>query len=327
MCSYPLLEHAAVDLSKVDDILSQAVALGRPLVRTNAFIVGGTHPGATHHADGSVRDAGLVALDRLVERARAHGVQLVLTTMNNWPDYGGAQAVVDAVCGPTHDKDLFWTDPNAIACHQNFITTLVTRTNTVTGQDYATDSTIYAWELCNEARCKRPWWARNDVLAEWARTMVTTIRDLGTKQPIAWGGSGHRNKYGEDLATIVTDGGVDIATLHLYPHHTHPELNKIDNTQRRTNAAIAAGISVIDDRAALATRLGVPLLIEELGWVQGNTTDDAERAAVMSGWLAHAQSLGVSTLPWMIGESGRPDYDGLLIDAERTPMTWSILRA
>src|SRR5690606_40632590 len=52
--SYPLLQHAGEGrLSAVEDILAQAQALGRPVVRTPAFMDGGDHPARIRDSDGS----------------------------------------------------------------------------------------------------------------------------------------------------------------------------------------------------------------------------------------------------------------------------------
>jgi hypothetical protein len=78
------------------------------------------------------------------------------------------------------------------------------------------------------------------------------------------------------------------------------------------------GAEVLYDRIALARRHSMPLLVEELGYrppEQLSQQDrDAERASVLRRLLAIAHAHGVATLPWMIGEEGRPDYDGYLIE-------------
>jgi hypothetical protein len=51
--SYPLLQHAGeARWDAIDDVFEQARALGRPLVRTNAFMDGGSHPARLGNDDG-----------------------------------------------------------------------------------------------------------------------------------------------------------------------------------------------------------------------------------------------------------------------------------
>jgi mannan endo-1,4-beta-mannosidase len=316
--SYPLLQHAGNERwDAVDDIFGQARALGRPFVRTNAFMDGGRNPARLRDEDGSLREAGLRVLDTLLARAGHAGVRLLLVLTNHWADSGGAPAVVAMVApGEGLAGDAFYRDPRAIAAQQAFVRGLATRTNHVTGGAYSHDPTIFAWELANEARSSEPRRGRGDPLVAWARAMVEPLRAAGVRQPVAWGGSGHRGKRGEDLDAIADDGAVDVLTLHLYPG-LHTAWSAALPNALRSVAARTLGAAVIHDRAALARRYGMPLLIEELnhpmpGRVQGRARD-RERAEVLRALLAIADEHGVATFPWMIGERGREDYDGHLV--------------
>jgi len=77
--SYPLLQHVGDGrLDAVEDILAQAVALGRPLIRTPAFMDAGKHPARIRGEGGALREQGLVALDRVLFMAAEQGVRLIL---------------------------------------------------------------------------------------------------------------------------------------------------------------------------------------------------------------------------------------------------------
>jgi len=172
--SYPLLEHAGNErMAEVHDIFDQAHALGRPLLRTNAFLDGTTNAARIRETDGTIREEGLVGLDRLLAAAAERDVRLVLALTNNWRDYGGAEAVLRMVA-PAEDlpKDAFWSDPRAVGAQQRYIETLVGRTNTINGRPYATDDTVFAWELVNEARCDHDALCDEDTLVEWARGVL-----------------------------------------------------------------------------------------------------------------------------------------------------------
>jgi mannan endo-1,4-beta-mannosidase len=314
--SYPLLQHVGNNrLDAVRDIFDQANDLGRPLVRTNAFIDGGDNPARVREDDGTIREQGLVALDKLVAEAGDNGVKLLLTLTNNWPDYGGAKAVVDMVAPDEGlPKDAFWSEPRALESQRVYIRTILGRANTITGRIYSKDPTIFGWELANEARCTEPAWCDEGTLVEWARDMAETLKQAGALQPIVWGGSGYVGKYGENLESIAEDGAVDILTLHLYPHETHPDLHNLP-TPERIQTAIEVGAETIRDRVDIAISYSMPLLLEEFGWLPPEAGDkDAERGTVERGWLAVAHDEGIASLPWMIGEQGRTDYDGFLIE-------------
>ncbi len=314
--SYPLLQHVGNgDLSSIRDILDQAKSLGRPIVRTNAFMDGGENPARIRDGDGTIREEGLEALDQVVAECEDAKVRLLLVLTNNWEDFGGAQAVVDAVSNPGESlpKDAFWSERRAVEAQLEYLERIVTRTNSITGSSYADDPTVFAWELANEARCDDKDWCDSETLTNWAREMSNELRGGGAVQPIFWGGAGYLGEHGEDLRNIGQGGGVDVLTLHLYLNHTHPDLYLLPKAQR-IHEAIQIGAAVIRDSVAVSREVGLPIVIEELGWVSPTASDrDVERAAIYEGWLAVAHDEGVATMPWMIGEEGREDYDGLLI--------------
>jgi hypothetical protein len=86
---------------------------------------------------------------------------------------------------------------------------------------------------------------------------------------------------------------------------------------RNPALAIAGGSAVLRERSHAVRDFGLPLLLEEVNWKPGpDGGGDAERATVLGAWLQEAERLGMGTLPWMIGERGRVDYDGYLIRPE-----------
>ncbi|HUT76078.1 MAG TPA: cellulase family glycosylhydrolase, partial [Polyangia bacterium] len=324
--SYPLLQHVGNgELEAVRDILGQAGSLGRRFLRTNAFMDGGDNPARIRDDDGTIREEGLAALDLVVAEAAGADVRLLLLLTNNWEDFGGAQAVVNAAApGEGLPKDAFWSEPRAVAAQLDYVRTIALRTNTVSGRPYAADPSILGWELANEARCDDPDWCAVDALPSWAAAMSDELRDAGARQPIFWGGAGYLGEHGEDLRDIGGDGGVDVLTLHLYLHHSHPYLENLPASQR-ISEAVDIGAGIIRERAAVADEAGLPLVIEELGWRPPAGADrDAERAAIFEGWLAVAHHEGLATMPWMIGETGREDFDGLLI-RPTDELTWAVL--
>ena len=154
--------------------------------------------------------------------------------------------------------------------------------------------------------------------------MSEAARDAGANQPIFWGGTGYTGEHGEDIVDIGLRGGVDVLTLHLYLHYSHPYLFSFPENNR-IHEAISIGASIIRDRSQIAVEIGLPLVVEEFGWKPGpGTNPDHERAAIYKGWLATAHDEGLATMPWMIGEEDRPDYDGLLIRPDETE-TWDII--
>jgi mannan endo-1,4-beta-mannosidase len=315
--SYPLLQHVgSARLDAVEDILAQAMALGRPLLRIPAYMDKGTNPARIRASDGTLREEGLVALDRVLAAAAEHGVRLILVLTNNWEDFGGAPELVKLIApDEALPKNAFWSDARAIALQLAYQTALASRVNSQNQRSYRDDPTIFAWELANEARCERnvtPAFCDDMTLARWAKRMSDGLREAGVQQLIAWGGGSGREDYGDDLRIIAAHAGVDILTLHMYGSSVVASAG-----QTRAESAIQWGTSLLQERADEAASAGLPLLLEEVNWKPQQTSGrEQERARVLGAWLRVAQELGVGTLPWMIGESGRTDYDGYLITPE-----------
>ena len=315
--SYPLLQLAGCGRwDAVEEVFAQARSLGRPWVRTNAFMEGGDNPARLREVDGSLREAGLCVLDALLVAAARAGVRLLLVLANQWPDFGGAPAIVRGVLPSSErgEPDAFWTQPRAIATQRAYVAALAGRTNTQSGQRYAQDTSIFAWELANEPRCYGPARRTPAALIAWSRSMREALIEVGVQQPIAWGGSGYCGKYGEDMRALGPSGAVDILTLHLYPQQLVPGFRGLAR-RWRVAASIALGKRVLRHRAHVARRCERPLLLEELGYrAPARARDrDGERAAVLGALLEEADRLGLSSWPWMIGERGRVDHDGFLI--------------
>ncbi|MCB9596037.1 MAG: cellulase family glycosylhydrolase [Sandaracinaceae bacterium] len=326
--SYPLLDHAGWERwDAVAEILDLARDLGRPVVRTGAYMSGGENPARLRDADGTIREEGLVALDRVMAMAAERGVQLLLITANHWGDYGGAPAVLRAVApGEALPVEAFYTDPRVIEDQRAFVATLVGRRNTVTGVEYARDPTVFAWELVNEARCDDAERCDEGTLARWADTVATAIRDAGATQPIAWGGQGYAGEHGEDLARIAALDSIDVLTLHLYPDLAGALTLEPGAGRDRVTGAVAQGLDALERAAAVARAHRRALLLEEAGWRADGPSRDAERAIVLGAWARAARELDVGFAPWMIAERDRPDYDGYLIRPEAEPATDRVLR-
>lgn len=322
-----MLEHAGWGrLEALRDIYGRALELDRPLVRTGAYLTGGTNPGRLRESDGTIREEGLAALDRVVFEAQSQGVRLVLVLANHWADYGGAPATLAFVApGEALPISAFYTDERAIADQERYVATIVGRVSSIDGRPYAANETIFAWELVNEARCDG---CDAGVLVAWSARMSRAVRAAGATQLLAWGGIGYAGAHGEDFDRLAREGGLDVMTLHLYPDVAGGlSLADGDAAAPALWAALDSGADTIHDRAARARAAGVALLLEEAGW---RGTDEArrdpERALVFGAWLAAAHEEGIGVLPWMIAEPDRPDYDGYLVDVARDAHTVRVLR-
>ena len=75
---------------RVDEALRKCAGLGLTVVRAWAFNDDPDNPVAIQPAPGQLSEAGLAGIDLALERAAAHGVQLILSLGNFWEEIGRA---------------------------------------------------------------------------------------------------------------------------------------------------------------------------------------------------------------------------------------------
>lgn len=85
---------------------------------------------------------GLQRLDYVVSSAETHGLKLIINFVNNWSNYGGMQAYVNAFGGNT---STWYTNSAAQSQYRIYIEAVVSR--------YRNSPAVFAWELANEPRC------------------------------------------------------------------------------------------------------------------------------------------------------------------------------
>ena len=163
-----------------------------------------------------INETGLALhLDAALADARAAGVHVLLSLVNNWPAYGGmaayaqwreaaaaAGAAPPAPAGAIHHDD-FYFDATMRGWYRTWATALATRVNTVTGVPYRDDPTIFAWELGNELACTNSSAAAPCVapsgtsppMRAWVAEMSALLRGLDGNHMVAIGDEGF---YGAD---------------------------------------------------------------------------------------------------------------------------------
>jgi hypothetical protein len=98
---------------------------------------------------------GLQRLDYVVDAAERYGIKLIIPFVNNWNDYGGMNAYVNAYGG---DKVAWYTNAKIQSVYRAYIAAVVAR--------YRDSPAIFAWELGNEPRCQG---CNTDVIYNWTK--------------------------------------------------------------------------------------------------------------------------------------------------------------
>lgn len=135
----------------VDSVFTNMAAAGLKIIRVwgfndvNAIPSDGTVWYQYLSASGSQINTGangLQRMDYVVSSAQAHGLKLIINFFNNWNDYGGKNAYVNAFGG---NGSTWYTNTAAQTQYKAYIKAVVDR--------YKTSTAVFAWELGNEPRC------------------------------------------------------------------------------------------------------------------------------------------------------------------------------
>lgn len=144
---------------------------------------------------------------------------------------------------------------------------MVTRTNTITGQPYARDPAVFAWQLANEPRPggSDAAIARNaDAYYDWIDASAARLRVLAPDTMVSLGQEGTHAANGQEPVVLRAHANIDYLTAHIWPlvwgwakgsdlAGTWPDV------EARTRAYLNA-------HERLARTLHKPLVIEEFGF-------------------------------------------------------------
>lgn len=101
---------------------------------------------------------------------------LVVPMLNNWDDLGGINTYTNAFGG---NPTTFFTDAPAPAAYKNYVSFIVNQ--------YKNSPAIFAWELCNEPRCRG---CPTSVITNWALDVSAFIKSLDPTHMVALGNAG-----------------------------------------------------------------------------------------------------------------------------------------
>jgi mannan endo-1,4-beta-mannosidase len=325
--AYFLQEETARDVRRglaespvLEEVLAKAAALGVRAVRTNGHndAVAKVGDSAIQLAPLQYDEVALVGLDRVLSRARVHGVRLVLTLGNYWDAYGGARQYV-AWAGlprPVEGDSRFFTEPAVVTHYKAHVVGLLNRVSTVDGIRYGEHPAVLAWELLNEPRGRgldregvtlRAW--IDDVAREVKAHAPGHLVGTGEEgfEPSAEGydaafwaavGTSMLRTPGSSFARNTASPFIDFASVHFYP-----EAWGLDGP-----GTAVAGAKWLMEHAAIARSLGKPLFVGELGLRNEGELDLSQRRALYRGWLECMREEGVGAgALWMFANDARPD--------------------
>ncbi|KAL5068927.1 hypothetical protein RYX36_019814 [Vicia faba] len=307
--------------SKVTSTFQEASQNGLNLGRTWAF-----NEGFLQISPGSYDENAFKGLDFVISEAKKYGVQLILSLVNNWNEFGGkikyVQWAKERGQNVINDDDFF-IHHVVKEYYKNHVKTVLTRKNTINGILYKDDQTIFAWELMNEPQ------------------MASYVKSIDNNHLLEIGLEGF---YGEtkkqlnpDSLLVGTDfisnnqiPQIDFATIHLYPEQWYHSLLGSNET---TQSAFVD--KWIEDHIQNAnTVLGKPIIVSEFGKSSkssGYSIDkrDDYYKKIYSIISASATSGGscAGGIFWQLLSQGMDSYgDGYEVILENSPSTAQIIK-
>jgi mannan endo-1,4-beta-mannosidase len=336
----------------VDDVFNDAQAAGLNVIRAWTFLeCGGAKPNSagacqngadhwmqrwsatTNSVEYNTGPTGLQQIDYMLDKAQRSGIKLILVFAGNWRDFGGMDQYDTWYGLPNHDQ--FYTDARVKQDYKNWITTLLNRTNTITGVQYKNDPTVFSWELANEPRCINTSLPTSGTctaatITNWADEMSTFTKSIDPNHMVSVGDEGfHPGQVGPSNSWPynITDGvdhqaltalpNIDFGTYHMYPQGWGQ--SPVDTWSN----------GWVRDHDATGASLTKPEVLEEFG-----TTDQSTRDASYRMWLDTVRTTGgAGFLVWILTglqDTGSctvttcplyPDFDGFRVNFPSSTVT------
>ncbi|KAL5717231.1 mannan endo-1,4-beta-mannosidase [Ranunculus cassubicifolius] len=227
--SYWMMVYASNPSTRgnVTSVFQEATQHGMNLARTWAFSDGGVYPLQT--SPGIYNQDMFKGLDFVISEAGKYGIYLILSLVNNYPDYGGRKQYVEWAREQgqsVKSEDEFYSNPIVKNYYKNHIKAILERQNSISGVTYKDDPTILAWELINEPRCESDLSGR--VLQDWIQEMAAYVKSIDNKHLLEIGLEGfygeskkQSNPKGYLLGTDFISNNqvveIDFTTIHAYP--------------------------------------------------------------------------------------------------------------
>lgn len=325
----------------------------------NLRIIAGADEGSTHantvypylqQKPGVFNDTLLVGLDRFLVELAKRGMTCVIYLNNSW-DWSGGYGFYLKYAGkgdsPASGEGQFHNyaryasefvrTPKAKELFYNYVKTIVSRTNSITGKPYKDDPTIMAWQIGNEPR-SFSLEGKKDFM-DYLHHTAKLIKEYDSNHMVSVGSEGSVGCE-NDLALydqIHADENIDYLTIHIWPQNwkwcTRGRLwEDLPYVYQQTD-------KYLRDHLHIASKLGKPLVIEEFGYPRdGVAYTDYSYTTCRDGFYEYIMGLVVKSAStegklagcnfWGWGGQGRPVReewqrgDDYICDPPHEPQGW-----
>lgn len=238
-----------------------------------------------------------ISLDRVLAKARQHGVKMILPLVDQWQSNKGDYCVwnntINATAYDTVTGDEFHVDTNIKRMFKDYIDKLTARVNTINGITYSADDTIFAWELGNELRFVGGVDSNSNTLASYRLTTMTAwqkeiadyIKSKDSNHLVGSGGisqfydyvtddpAHNGTYYGLDFNSQHTLASIDYFDFHLYPYEDSPTftLRSYGQSGGHTGSTRSGFLFQLKEYLTSAKVANKPCVVGEYGIDKRNT--------------------------------------------------------
>jgi mannan endo-1,4-beta-mannosidase len=299
-------------------------------------------PAIIQYSPGNFNEHALRALDFVLLKAGQYNLRVIITLVNNWEDYGGMNQYIEwlsktspsskliqsqkiiyrslfksensayyryFVNGYKHDD--FYSHPIVKEWYKNYVKMILTRTNVYKNIQYWNDTTIFAWELANEAESSD----RSGMLINrWISEMAAFIRAIDINHLIGTGESGFdinsgnysdvKFQYNEQDWIFNGEKGV---SFYLNTQNKNIDFGSCHLYREDWNLSIELGKIWIEDHKNISDILNKPFILCEYG-------SRKDKAIAYSEWLKTIEKTSSSgALLWQLVYDSKPYDDGYFV--------------
>lgn len=232
-------------------------------------------------ADGTYDENLMIGLDFLLAEMNKRDMKAVIFLNNFWEWSGGMSTWngwtnIGTPIDPAKTGDWtgfmrfsakFYTNEVANEQFREYIRTLVTRTNTVTGKPYTEDPAIMSWQLANEPRPGQGQESMKDVPAfvEWIDQTAAYIKSLDPGHLVSTGNEGTMGSLeSKEVYVDAHDSpNVDYLTFHMWAKNW--SWYDAQNAEATFDNSLDNAADYINLHVGIAEELNKPIVLSEFG--------------------------------------------------------------
>jgi mannan endo-1,4-beta-mannosidase len=243
-------------------------------------------------APGEINEDLLIGLDYLLAEMAKRDMKAVVFLNNMWEWSGGMTVYAEwfgdgETFDPTESGEwhrfqnlgaTFYRNAEAQVLWREYITSVITRKNTITGVPNNEDPTIMSWQLANEPRPGSGQEALDNAhyFIRWIHESAEFISQLAPKQLVSSGNEGLRGSADSEEIYLEAHNSphIDYLTFHMWAKNW----SWIDDTNipETIDNALELAIEYIDLHEVYAIKLNKPTVLSEFGFVRDNASFDKE---------------------------------------------------